>query len=139
MGGFGTRPPCVLYFPFPTVAYISSVRWDPNREDDNLFNQSVFLYVTYYYIQITIHRPFIPSPRKPARLSFPSLAICTNAARSCSHIVDIHMKRNTKPPAQFQVAVYFFGFQRTLLLILFFNLLIIPNRCLLSPLELSFS
>ncbi|KIM40781.1 hypothetical protein M413DRAFT_412939 [Hebeloma cylindrosporum] len=70
------------------------LRWDPNREDDTFFNQSVYLYATYYHIQIIIHRPFIPSPSKPSPLSFPSLAICTNAARSCSHVVDIHRRRS---------------------------------------------
>lgn len=69
------------------------VRWDPNREHEVFFNQSVTLYTTYYHLQILIHRPFIALPRKPSRLSFPSLAICTNAARSCSHIVDIQQRR----------------------------------------------
>ncbi|KAF8972347.1 fungal-specific transcription factor domain-containing protein [Flammula alnicola] len=69
------------------------LRWDPNREDDMFFNQSVSLYSTYYYIQILIHRPFIPSPSKPSPLSFPSLAICTNAARSCSHVIDVQRQR----------------------------------------------
>jgi hypothetical protein len=79
---------------FPMITDLSSVRWDPNRDDDTFFNQSVHLYAMYYHIQIIIHRPFIPSPTKPSPLSFPSLAICTNAARSCSHVVDIHRKRN---------------------------------------------
>jgi hypothetical protein len=34
-----------------------------------------------------VHRPFIPTAQKPSKLSFPSLAICTNAARACSHVV----------------------------------------------------
>ncbi|KAK7024381.1 Gypsy retrotransposon integrase-like protein 1 [Paramarasmius palmivorus] len=69
------------------------LRWDPNREDNIFFNQSVVLYTQYYQLQILIHRPFIPSPKRPSPLSFPSLAICTNAARSCSHIVDCQRKR----------------------------------------------
>lgn len=73
-----------------------AVRWDPNRENEDFFNQSVSLYTSYYHLQILIHRPFIPSPRKPSPLSFPSLAICTNAARSCSHVVDIKRKRSKK-------------------------------------------
>ncbi|TFK36748.1 fungal-specific transcription factor domain-containing protein [Crucibulum laeve] len=79
------------------------LRWDPTREDLKFFNQSVLLYASYYQIQILIHRPFIPSPSKPSPLSFPSLAICTNAARSCSHVVDIQRKRNTHLPPQIQV------------------------------------
>ncbi|KAL1658888.1 hypothetical protein GGF50DRAFT_131425 [Schizophyllum commune] len=43
--------------------------------------------------KILVHRPFIPSPRKPSPLSFPSLALCANAARSLIHIVDIHLRR----------------------------------------------
>lgn len=55
--------------------------------------QSAMLYSGYYALQINVHRPFIPSPRKPSRLSFPSLAICTNAARSCLHVLDVHAQR----------------------------------------------
>ncbi|PPQ70674.1 hypothetical protein CVT26_014613 [Gymnopilus dilepis] len=69
------------------------LRWDPNREDVRFFNQSATLYAAYYHIQILVHRPFIPSPSRPSPLSFPSLAICTNAARSCTHVVDIQLKR----------------------------------------------
>ncbi|KIM46821.1 hypothetical protein M413DRAFT_440395 [Hebeloma cylindrosporum] len=70
------------------------LRWNPNREDGNFFNQSVALYAEYYHLQIVIHRPFIPSPSKPRPLTFPSLAICTNAARSCIHILHIQGTRN---------------------------------------------
>ena len=70
-----------------------SVRWDPHMEDMVFLNQSALLYTSYYTVQITVHRPFIPSPRKPSLLSFPSLAICTNAARSCIHVLDGEWKR----------------------------------------------
>ncbi|KDQ08707.1 hypothetical protein BOTBODRAFT_138635 [Botryobasidium botryosum FD-172 SS1] len=69
------------------------LKWDPHRENELYFDQSAILYATYYHVQILVHRPFIPSPRKPSPLSFPSLAICTNAARSCSHVIDYHRKR----------------------------------------------
>lgn len=59
----------------------------------------------YYHLQILVHRPFIPSPRRPSPLSFPSLAICTNAARSLSHIVDIQRQRTGVPLPQLQVRV----------------------------------
>ncbi|KZT07889.1 uncharacterized protein LAESUDRAFT_724354 [Laetiporus sulphureus 93-53] len=72
------------------------LRWDPNREDITFLNQSATLYGAYYTIQIFVHRPFIPSPRKPSPLSFPSLAICTNAARSCIHVLDIQFKRSSQ-------------------------------------------
>ena len=70
-----------------------SVRWDPTRENILFLNQSANLYANYYQLQIAVHRPFIPSPRKPSPLSFPSLAICTNAARSCIHVLDVQYKR----------------------------------------------
>ena len=63
-------------------------------------NQSAFLYTTYYFLQITIHRPYIPLPRKPSPLSFPSLAICTNAARSCIHVLDVQYNRSTQSTYQ---------------------------------------
>ncbi|KDQ52727.1 hypothetical protein JAAARDRAFT_702130 [Jaapia argillacea MUCL 33604] len=70
------------------------LRWDPTRETLVFFKQSANLYCHYYHLQILVHRPFIPLPRKPSPLSFPSLAICTNAARSCSHVVDVLRKRS---------------------------------------------
>ncbi|KIK51276.1 hypothetical protein GYMLUDRAFT_78264 [Collybiopsis luxurians FD-317 M1] len=72
------------------------LRWDPHREDPVHFHQSVMLYTTYYWIQILIHRPFIarPGDGSGSVLSFPSLAICANAARSCCHVVDVQRRRN---------------------------------------------
>ncbi|KAF9024572.1 hypothetical protein BDZ89DRAFT_989186 [Hymenopellis radicata] len=69
------------------------IRWDPHREDVRFFSQSVALYCWYYHLQILIHRPFIPSARNPNPTSFPSLSICTNAARVTSHILDCRMRR----------------------------------------------
>ncbi|KAK0480213.1 fungal-specific transcription factor domain-containing protein [Armillaria novae-zelandiae] len=74
------------------------LRWDPNRDNPVFFNQSAYLYIAYYHLQILIHRPFIPTPRNPSPLLFPSLAICTNAARSCSHVVDIQSRKGSKMP-----------------------------------------
>ncbi|KAG6834019.1 hypothetical protein H0H93_012491, partial [Arthromyces matolae] len=85
------------------------LRWDPNRENVDHFQQSVAIYCQYYYIQILIHRSFIPSPRKPSPLSFPSLAICTNAARSCSHIIDVYRRRGFIATPQIQIAVFTAG------------------------------
>ncbi|KAJ3558753.1 hypothetical protein NM688_g738 [Phlebia brevispora] len=70
------------------------LKWDPNMENVMFLDQSAFLYTSYYVLQITIHRPYIPSPRKPSPLAFPSLAICTNAARSCIHVLDVQYKRS---------------------------------------------
>ncbi|EGO24230.1 hypothetical protein SERLADRAFT_437842 [Serpula lacrymans var. lacrymans S7.9] len=85
------------------------LRWDPNREDDRFFMQSACLYSMYYHLQILIHRPFIPSPRKPSPLSFPSLAICTNAARSCSHVIDILRKRSGVAIPYVQISAFTAG------------------------------
>ena len=102
LGGFGTSASCVLdLFSCGIIShiYISAlVRWDPNREDKYLFDQSVVLYSNYYFLQIIVHRPFIPTPNKPSPSSFPSLAICANAARSCSHLADLQRKRTMLAP-----------------------------------------
>jgi hypothetical protein len=73
------------------------LRWDPKREDDNDFHQSASLYAAYYQLQIAIHRPFIPNRGKHQSKALPALVICTNAARSCSHVVDLHFRRRGGP------------------------------------------
>ena len=85
------------------------MRWDPTRENILFLNQSANLYANYYQLQIAVHRPFIPSPRKPSPLSFPSLAICTNAARSCIHVLDVQAKRSGCPTYFNQVRRTFRG------------------------------
>ncbi|KAF9020649.1 hypothetical protein BDZ89DRAFT_1138498 [Hymenopellis radicata] len=70
-----------------------NLRWDPNTENLTHLLQSATLYIGYYNLQILIHRPFIPTPTNPSTLSFPSLAICTNAARCCSHVIDAVNRR----------------------------------------------
>ncbi|KAF5348643.1 hypothetical protein D9758_006767 [Tetrapyrgos nigripes] len=62
------------------------LKWDPNRQPTVFFEQSAILYSAYYQLQIFIHRPFIPMPRRPSSVTFPSLTICATAARSCSHV-----------------------------------------------------
>ncbi|KAJ6609592.1 fungal-specific transcription factor domain-containing protein [Mycena sp. CBHHK59/15] len=74
------------------------LRWDPHREDPIFFRQSVALYCSYYHVQMTMHRPFIPMIRQTAPTALPSLAICTNAARSCSHVADISCQRMGRTP-----------------------------------------
>ncbi|KAF8066999.1 fungal-specific transcription factor domain-containing protein [Lyophyllum atratum] len=86
------------------------LRWDPTRTNDIFFNQSASLHCAYYHIQILVHRPFIPSPRKPnAALSFPSLAICTNAARACSHVLAAQGKRFKVAPQPLQTTAFSAG------------------------------
>ncbi|EKM58707.1 uncharacterized protein PHACADRAFT_253195 [Phanerochaete carnosa HHB-10118-sp] len=69
------------------------LKWDADQSSLLFVNQSALLYPAYYGLQIAVHRPFIPMPRKPSPLSFPSLAICTNAARSTIHVLDKHYTR----------------------------------------------
>ncbi|KAI0656643.1 fungal-specific transcription factor domain-containing protein [Cubamyces menziesii] len=72
------------------------LRWDPHREDHVFLCQSAALYTKYYQLQIFVHRPFLPLARKANRLTLPSLAICTNAARSLVHVCDVQYKRTGK-------------------------------------------
>ncbi|KAJ7122289.1 fungal-specific transcription factor domain-containing protein [Mycena epipterygia] len=83
------------------------LRWDPNRQDDVFFDQSAYLYCTYYQLQMTIHRPFIPMIRQGASTALPSLAICTNAARMCSHVSDISRQRKNGTPTPVLVSSTF--------------------------------
>ncbi|KAI0666620.1 fungal-specific transcription factor domain-containing protein [Trametes maxima] len=73
------------------------LRWDPHRDDPTFMTQSAALYCTYYQLQIFVHRPFLPTLSKSSRLSLPSLAICTNAARSCVHVNDVQYRRTGFP------------------------------------------
>ncbi|KAJ7578350.1 fungal-specific transcription factor domain-containing protein [Mycena floridula] len=69
------------------------LRWNPDEQDLDFSSQSLQLYTCLYHLQILVHRPFLPAPGNEATSSAASLAICTNAARSCSHIVDIYYRR----------------------------------------------
>ncbi|KAJ4490980.1 fungal-specific transcription factor domain-containing protein [Lentinula aciculospora] len=73
----------------------SHLKWKPDRENIQHFDQSVVLYTTYYWTQIIVHRPFIPLPGVEPQSSIPSLAICANAARSCLHVIEIQQQRKT--------------------------------------------
>ncbi|KIK70018.1 hypothetical protein GYMLUDRAFT_187563 [Collybiopsis luxurians FD-317 M1] len=64
------------------------LKWDPNRKDPIFKQQSIILYTTYYWVQVQVHKPFIPVPGQKSILTFPSLAICANAARSCIQAAD---------------------------------------------------
>ncbi|KAF7358847.1 Zn(2)-C6 fungal-type domain-containing protein [Mycena sanguinolenta] len=75
-----------------------TVRWDPRRADPLFFSQSVALYSAYYHTQMMAHRLFIPMVRT-VPTTLPSLAICTNAARSCSHVIDVWYQRMRNAPA----------------------------------------
>jgi hypothetical protein len=72
------------------------VRWDPSRETDIFFDQACMLQAHYYYVQIVIHRPFASQSGNPSSLKLPALAICTNAARAASNILDVQQRRSGK-------------------------------------------
>ncbi|GJE89782.1 Zn(II)2Cys6 transcription factor [Phanerochaete sordida] len=69
------------------------LRWDPLQPNDLWASQSASLFAAYHAMRIFVHRPFIPMPRKPAPLPFPSLTICTSAARSCIQVLDKYLAR----------------------------------------------
>jgi len=72
------------------------LRWDPSREDEIFSTQSTCTQTSYYQLRILIHRPFISSKTSP--LSFSSLAVCINAARSCIHVSDIQRLKSKNAP-----------------------------------------
>ncbi|KAF8268483.1 fungal-specific transcription factor domain-containing protein [Lactarius quietus] len=91
------------------------LRWDPQREDETFFIQSANLRSAYYFIQIAIHRPFIPSSRKGSSLSFAALAICASAARAYTHVADVLRKRY---PLRTSPAIIFPAFASAVVLLL---------------------
>ncbi|KAJ7772686.1 putative fungal-specific transcription factor [Mycena maculata] len=105
----------IIAFDSALNAWLSEVpdhlRWDPARKNRLHFSQSALLYAEYYNVQILLHRPFIPSPFDiPPPGALPSLAICTNAARSSARIFDAQEKRgitlhDMMLPTVFAVAV----------------------------------
>ncbi|KAJ7586349.1 fungal-specific transcription factor domain-containing protein [Mycena floridula] len=83
------------------------LRWDPHREDQTFFDQSSVMYATYYYVQIIVHKPFIPRPGiSPPNTSLPSLAICANAARSYCRVMDIQSRRGYLPLPHITVPLF---------------------------------
>ncbi|KAJ7696748.1 fungal-specific transcription factor domain-containing protein [Mycena rosella] len=98
------------------------LRWDPHRQNLIRLNQSACLYVTYYHVQIHLHRPFIPSKGNHSSLSsisFPSLAICANAARSCGHVMEVQATRAVGPLYNPQIISAVFDSATVLLLNVF--------------------
>ncbi|KAF9526906.1 fungal-specific transcription factor domain-containing protein [Crepidotus variabilis] len=73
------------------------LKWHQKHENDLIRRQSACIHAFYYFLQMFIHRPFVPSPRNPSPSSFPSLAICTNAARSCCHVLETFLSGPTVP------------------------------------------
>jgi len=72
------------------------LRWDPESPPQGtFFDQSAILHMTYNYILISIHRPYI---QKPAILGAPSLSICASAARAIINTADIWFSKLQRVP-----------------------------------------
>ncbi|KIY67220.1 hypothetical protein CYLTODRAFT_422708 [Cylindrobasidium torrendii FP15055 ss-10] len=73
------------------------LRWDPQKLTDSpeISYLTMVLYILYYDIQITVHRPFLLKTSSPQAL--PSRAICLNAARSVGRLLET-MKRQARMP-----------------------------------------
>ncbi|KAF5349865.1 hypothetical protein D9758_014004 [Tetrapyrgos nigripes] len=82
------------------------LKWNPNREDTVFFHQSVSLYVSYYWIQILVHKPFIPRLGATSEITFPSMAICANAARSACHVMEVQQCRGSLPLVNVVLTLY---------------------------------
>ncbi|KAF7301210.1 Fungal-trans domain-containing protein [Mycena indigotica] len=78
------------------------LRWDrfkqaPDSDRNELFfKQSAELHCHFHLIQIMVHRQFVPQLTKNLLTTLPSLSVCTNAARSCAHIVNKLNERHYK-------------------------------------------
>ncbi|KAH9481989.1 ABC-transporter-regulating transcription factor [Psilocybe cubensis] len=70
----------------------SHLHWDSGERNEVFFHQSVILHATYSYVQIQIHRPYLLAKGSP--LTAPSFAICSNAARTCSGILEAAVIRD---------------------------------------------
>ncbi|KAH6899490.1 fungal-specific transcription factor domain-containing protein [Coprinopsis sp. MPI-PUGE-AT-0042] len=79
------------------------VRWDPDRINNPFFDQSAYLLVTYYWVQMVVHIPFIERKDSLARSSF---AICANAARACSRLMEHCPPRSWMAMPHIQVAIF---------------------------------
>ncbi|KAE9404825.1 hypothetical protein BT96DRAFT_812991 [Gymnopus androsaceus JB14] len=64
------------------------LQWSANKEDDVFLCQSACLHIMYNYTLIQIHKKFIPGPNQSSTLNFPSLSICTRAARACVALLE---------------------------------------------------
>ncbi|KAF7347296.1 Zn(2)-C6 fungal-type domain-containing protein [Mycena venus] len=73
------------------------LRWDPDSppEDDMFFDQSVILHLTYNFILIAIHRPYI---HKATVLAAPSLSICATAARTILRAANMWLSKLQRIP-----------------------------------------
>jgi len=94
------------------------LRYNPNEPDVEMLLQSSRVFVQYYYTQTLIHRPFIQSEKmNNTDLTFKSLAIVSNAARSAIHIMHNLVGRGLVINANPDICFRSFGFGCMLLFI----------------------
>ncbi|THU96973.1 hypothetical protein K435DRAFT_778270 [Dendrothele bispora CBS 962.96] len=83
------------------------LKWDNQKDTSVFFSQSAILYSLYYWVQIQVHRMFIPRPGQSyGILSFPSLAICTNAARSIIRVCETHITKKSLLYPHFLISLF---------------------------------
>ncbi|KAI4522768.1 hypothetical protein K525DRAFT_255306 [Schizophyllum commune Loenen D] len=86
------------------------LKWNPKEKDRITFEHAACLYTTYLHLQIFVHKPFITPLNARSKLNFPSLAICTSAARACARVMDARSQRDAVALPQFHVPVAIAGF-----------------------------
>lgn len=90
----------------------SHLRYNPSETNVELLIQSSRVYMQYYNTQTLIHRPYIQSEKtENNELTFKSLAIVSNAARSAIHIIHHLQKRNlvANTSSEFLTRTFYFG------------------------------
>ncbi|PIL25446.1 transcription factor [Ganoderma sinense ZZ0214-1] len=73
------------------------LRWNPEEENVMFLTQAGTLSASYYYTQFAVHRSFMAAGRRDAPMSFPSVIICTNGARTSIQILETLYKRTGTP------------------------------------------
>ncbi|TFK92492.1 hypothetical protein K466DRAFT_480450 [Polyporus arcularius HHB13444] len=84
------------------------LKWIPQREDGLFFKQSATLFSHFYLFQIAVHRPFIEQRKRESPLSFTSIMICFNAAKSAIRVLD-ELYRRIGTPLHRNVGTLFFA------------------------------
>ncbi|KAK7465008.1 Gypsy retrotransposon integrase-like protein 1 [Stygiomarasmius scandens] len=81
------------------------LQWNTEHQNDTFFRQSAMLYTLYYWVQIHVHRRFIPRPGESCS-EYPCLEICTNAARSCLRVIEASCKRSFISTVPFAIPLF---------------------------------
>uniref|UniRef100_D8QBZ5 Xylanolytic transcriptional activator regulatory domain-containing protein n=1 Tax=Schizophyllum commune (strain H4-8 / FGSC 9210) TaxID=578458 RepID=D8QBZ5_SCHCM len=80
------------------------LRWSPDETNAELRDQAMLLAAALFLAQIQLHRPFIVAPNTSQ--SFPSLAICANAARTCLRMMERNSKMSFTPWPHAVMAIF---------------------------------